>query len=243
MKKEISNLLNKVALKLLRMSRAIYSERLKIPPECHFEGLGNLALDYVLKDKSFATVLDVGSGSGIHSDYFTNNGKSATRFDFGRSRAFTDQSDVIIGDFLDHQFQDKYDLVWASHVLEHSVHTHEFLEKLSNVAKPDSGILAITVPPAKAEFVGGHVSLWTPALLLYRMVLAGIDCSQAKVMVYGYNISVICENKRNNIDLSGLAWDYSDIERISGFLPNNISAGSDGARYGEIYQDAEIYLS
>lgn len=175
-------------------------ERQEYPtPECRYIGLdlGGIALQRCIDHYNFKTILDIGSGAGRHADAFEEAGKNVTRFDFGKSRAFTDSSsNVIIGDFVDYEFKEKYDLLWVSHTLEHTIHTQAFLEKLAKVAKEDSGILAISVPPAKSEFVGGHVSLWTPALLLYRLVLAGFDCSEAEILLYGYNISVIVKNKK-----------------------------------------------
>ena len=115
--------------------------------------LSGIALDYVLDQEKFDTVLDIGSGPGEHADAFEAAGKKVFRLDYGKSRAFTDSANVIIGDFITHEFDRKFDLVWASHVLEHTIYTHEFLQKLFDVTS-DSGFVAITVPPAKAEFVG-----------------------------------------------------------------------------------------
>lgn len=204
----------------------------------HLSGVG---LNYLLEKKKFKTVLDIGSGSGEHANEFEKFGKEVTRFDFGKSRAFTDSGKVLIGDFVKHTFDKKYDLVWASHVLEHTVHTHAFLTKIHEAVKPN-GLVAITVPPAKPEFVGGHVTLWTPALLLYRLVLAGFDCSNAKVFLYGYNISVILTATKNGIDISELAWDYNDINRLRQWLPKGLKVGIDGSRYGKIFKGAEIFF-
>ena len=203
--------------------------------------LSGIALDYVLDQEKFDTVLDIGSGPGEHADAFEAAGKKVFRLDYGKSRAFTDSANVIIGDFITHEFDRKFDLVWASHVLEHTIYTHEFLQKLFDVTS-DSGFVAITVPPAKAEFVGGHVTLWTPALLLYRLVLAGFDCSNAKVFVYGYNISVIVPAKRNAVDLDSLAWDFNDIERLKAWFPKDIHPKIDGARYGKVFSGAHIFF-
>ena len=201
-----------------------------------------VALDYVIKNKNFRTVLDVGSGGGKHSDIFEKEGKIVTRFDFGKSRAFTDDSQKIIyGDFLDYDFKTSYELVWVSHVLEHTLYTHQFLQKILNVGSKNA-IVAITVPPAKPEFVGGHLTLWTPALLLYRMVLAGFDCSNAKVLVYGYNISVVCEIQKNSLSISDLAWDLHDIKKIEKWLPKDLNLLADGSRYGTIYKGADNYF-
>lgn len=216
----------------------------KVRPKIEFDksNLSDLAIDYVIKNKKFKTVLDIGSGSGVHANYFDSKGKIVTRFDFGKSRAFTDNnSDVIVGDFIEHSFHNTYDLVWASHVLEHTIHTHEFLVKIKKVTNPN-GVVAITVPPAKSQFVGGHVTLWTPALLIYRMVLAGFDCSNAKIMSYGYNISIICENVDNDLSLENLYWDFNDLERIKKYLPEELDPKIDGSKFGDVYKDAQVYF-
>jgi hypothetical protein len=88
-------------------------------------------------------------------------------------------------------------LVWCSHVLEHQPNAGLFLAKLIRDCR-DGGILAITVPPAKTEIVGGHVSLWNAGLLLYRLALTGIDCRDARVKTYGYNVSVIVRASRSD---------------------------------------------
>lgn len=204
----------------------------------------DLAMTKLIEDDTynFNSVLDIGSGSGEHADYFSSSGASVTRFDFGKSRAFTDQSkDVIIGDFLDYSFLKQYDLVWASHVLEHSIFEHDFIKKITMVCKPN-GLIAITVPPAKPHFVGGHVSLWTPALLIYRLVLAGIDCSEAETLVYGYNITVIVRNTPNNIELQELCWDNNDLDRLERYFPNGFEKSEDGSLFGTRYLGASNFF-
>lgn len=232
LKRKLLKLISKINPKLKPLPNA---ELVRNHP---FSGI---ALNYLLEKESFKTVLDIGSGSGKHADTFEKHGKEVTRFDFGKSRAFTDDNKVLIGDFVSYSFDGHYDLVWASHVLEHTIHTHAFLSKIRAVVKP-GGIVTISVPPAKPEFVGGHVTLWTPALLLYRLVLAGFDCSNAKVFVYGYNISVILTAIENEVVISDLAWDYNDIERLKKWFPKDLRAGMDGSRYGNIFRGAENFF-
>ncbi|WP_435140746.1 class I SAM-dependent methyltransferase [Pseudopelagicola sp. nBUS_19] len=204
--------------------------------------LSGVALNHLINEEKFNTVLDIGSGSGAHADEFENAGKDVTRFDFGKSRAFTDDGKVLIGDFVEYDFDSKFDLVWASHVLEHTVHTHTFLTKIRAVTKP-GGLVAITVPPAKPEFVGGHVTLWTPALLLYRLVLAGFDCSKAQVFVYGYNISVVLNVCENNLDISELAWDFNDIDRLKMWFPEDLVSKTNGSKYGKIFKGVDNFFA
>lgn len=116
-----------------------------------------------------------------------------------------------------------YDGVWMSHVLEHLHDTHAALIKIHQVIK-DGGIIGVTVPPLKHEIVGGHVSLWNSGLLLYRLVLAGFDCSKAAVKSYGYNCSVVV--RRKPAKLPDLNHDRGDIEALSHFFPIPVSGDS-----------------
>ena len=172
------------------------------------------ALDKVLS-MEFQTVLDVGAG-GDHADTFRNNGKTVTTLNF------TDAD--ICSDFLTAKVG-AYDLVWASHVLEHCPNPNLFLKKAYSCLN-SGGILAITVPPLKHEIVGGHVSLWNPGLLLYHLVLAGFDCSEASVKEYGYNISVVLRKKQAK--LPALSMDCGDIEKLARFFPFPAQHGFDG---------------
>ncbi len=179
----------------------------------------DLALWKVLTDYDFDTVLDVGGGAGEHGEVFCAFGKHVTGVDYGKSVYFERRNlrrDVIVGDFNTLRLAHRYDLVWCSHVLEHQLNPHHFLQRLHE-ATAEGGVLAITVPPAKHEIVGGHVSLWNPGLLLYRLVLAGFDCRQARVRQYGYNVSVIVEKR--SIELPELAYDCGDVRRLRAFLP------------------------
>lgn len=227
----------------MKNNQPIIKKSPKLPPE--YENLtANIALYKLLKNGKFNTVLDIGSGAGDHAAILEAAGKKVTRFDFGKSRAFDSEGEsdkTIIGDYLTYKFSQEFDCIWASHVLEHTVFTHEFLVKLTKDCRPN-GTIVITVPPAKAQLVGGHVTLWTPALLLYRAVLAGIDCSNAKIMRYGYNISLIAQNKANNVDLSELAWDLHDIDRLKAYFPKGVEVRMNGDYVGTVYEDAQINM-
>jgi SAM-dependent methyltransferase len=183
----------------------------------------DLALWQVLADYDFDSVLDVGGGAGEHAEVFSAFGKKVTSVDYGKSVYFERRDvrrQVIIGDFNTLDLPERYDLVWCSHVLEHQLDAHRFLQRL-HLATREGGILALTVPPAKNEIVGGHVSLWNAGLLLYRLVLAGFDCRGARVRSYGYNISVLLEKR--SITLPELAFDSGDVRRLRPFLPTALA--------------------
>jgi SAM-dependent methyltransferase len=162
--------------------------------------------------EDFDTVLDVGCGNGAHAREFERAGKKVTTI------AYTGEADII-GDYLTTDFKSRFDCLWLSHVLEHQKNVGLFLQKcFSDLNK--GGILAVTVPPMKQQIVGGHLTCWNAGLLLYNMILAGFDCSEAKVKTYGYNVSVIVRKKQvPEKVLASLVWDCGDIERLSRFFP------------------------
>ena len=61
--------------------------------------------------------------------------------------------------------------------------------------------------------------------------------------MYGYNISVILNVHENNIDLSELAWDFNDIERLKKWFPVDLKARINGAKYGKLYKGADIFFN
>lgn len=175
-----------------------------------------------LLEHDFDTVIDIGSGTGEHAKYLRDKGKQVTTV------SLEPPADKI-GDFMG-MVLDPVEAIWASHVLEHQRNPGKFLERCFSLLTPN-GILAVTVPPAKHNIVGGHVNLYNAGILLYQMILAGFDCSQASVKSYGYNISVVVKKKKAN--LPPLRMDSGDINRLAEFFPMEVREGFDG-QIGEI---------
>lgn len=195
--------------------------------------LADHALEKLIKDYQFKSVLDIGCGEGVHSDIFLENKKDVTAVDYGNSPYFKKNKNrigTIIGDFNEYKFTEQYDCVWCSHLLEHQLNPNMFLIKVNSVLK-EGGVLAITVPSIEREnkncytVVGGHVTCWYAGILLYQLVLAGFDCSEASVKKYrysrGYNVSVIVKKRKINV-LDKLVFDNGDIKTIQKYLPKSI---------------------
>jgi len=178
----------------------------------------NEALEKLLSSYKFDTVLDVGCGKvALHAKYMQNYGKKVTGIDFYPPEGAIFRA--IKGNYMQLVHEDTYDCLWVSHVLEHQLDVQAFLRKVhSNLV--EGGVLAVTVPPRKDNIVGGHLSMWNMGLLLYRLILAGFDCSEAIGKKYGYNVSVIVKKRSIDIDWSSLAFDTGDIERLYKYFPN-----------------------
>jgi SAM-dependent methyltransferase len=177
------------------------------------------AIEKLLKDFNFSTVLDIGCGKGIHSNIFKKYNKSVTSTDY-----YKRFPDVIEGLYQDLEFE-PHDVTWASHVLEHQLNVNDFLKKVRKETK-EGGYTCITVPPLKHPIVGGHVCLWNAGLLLYNLVLAGFDCKTACIKKYGYNITVIA--KASSFDLPKLNYDSGDITALKLWLPEFCEEGFNG---------------
>lgn len=193
-----------------------------------FEGeelRGQKILDKLLECE-FDTVLDVGAGKFDHSRIFNDHGKIVDAVDYGNSVYFNSNTSNIdfinelhIGDFNKIEFDKTYNAIWCSHILEHQTNVGLFLRKLYDLLD-DDGYLAIVVPPRKPLIVGGHVTIWNAGLILYNLVLAGFDCSDAKILQYDYNIGVIIRKKSVDIkDYENISMDKGDIELLSKYFP------------------------
>jgi len=158
-------------------------------------------------------VLDLGCGKDqVHSDIMRSCGVNVKTCDLDKNSDFS-------GFYEEIEFKEKFDAIWCSHTLEHVLNPHGFLVKIRNDIK-EGGILSITVPPLKHNIVGGHVNLFNAGLLLYRMILAGFDCSNCEIKKYGYNISIIMEVKTIQDDLpQDLSYDIGDIEKLQKYFP------------------------
>lgn len=207
---------------------------------------GYEAFRFVCDKYSFNTVLDVGSGAGKQSEAFIKEGKRVTAIDYGKSKRIIQMQDKydsaffnqIIGDINTIELDRKFDLVWTCHVLEHQLNVQQFLERLVGFVN-EGGIIAITVPPYKSEIVGGHVSIWNSGLLIYRLILAGVDCKDAHIKKYGYNISIVVKKKTINV-LDRIGYDVGDLKILRQYFPPEIdfyteTLGRDFCFEGNLY--------
>ena len=174
-----------------------------------------------------ATVLDIGGGNMLAADYFNGKGSSVDVCDFPSSPylSFRDNSadsparTFYAGDFNSIQIEERYDLVWASHVLEHQENVGSFLKKVVAVCSED-GYIALAVPPRKPFIVSGHINLFNPGLLVYRVILAGVDCSNAKIFQYDNNICLLV--KRVPASIPPINYDIGDLGLLKRFFPKDL---------------------
>lgn len=160
------------------------------------------------------TVLDIGVGPGIHARAFLGTGAKVTGVDI-RPDPFEAWDALNDPHFLKNythvhnameliekkEDSEPFDLVWSCHVLEHVPNVHEFLVQIHDYLK-DDGWLYIAVPVnAQDRLHIGHLSIWTPALLIYNLICAGWDCSDAKWYT-SYQTIGLCVQKKIIEDMS-----------------------------------------
>lgn len=187
---------------------------------------GSEALWRLLECNDVRTVLDIGSGTGEQAAIMRAAGRKVITV------SMEEPADHL-GDFCGMVFDEQFDAIWASHVLEHQPDVGFFLRCCFETLR-DGGVLAITVPPIKHDIVGGHLTVWNAGLLLYNLIIAGFDCRTARVSpVYSsgpgyppYNISVIV--RKVAAHLPALRFDSGDIERLAAFFPCPVKQGFDG---------------
>lgn len=174
------------------------------------------------------TLLDVGCGDCTHARHFCENGILVTGVDIKPPKFSHPNFKFIPSFFSDLKITKKFDIVWASHIIEHMLDPQKFLEDAKTYLAPN-GWLCLTFPPLKHSIVGGHINLFNAGIILYRAVLAGYDCSTVKIHQYGYNISVFIQNSDISVPIKDLNFDKGDIEIISKYLPEGYNfQGFDG---------------
>ena len=183
----------------------------------------------MIKKMNPKTVLDVGSGGGFHANELIRNGANVTCIDLGTSiyakSSKIKNLKIINTDFNYYNSVDKFELVWASHILEHQRNIGLFIEKLIECCEED-GHICITVPDPHRNLWGGHLSIWSPGFLAYNIVMCGLDISSS-IFIGGHNeFSILFRPIRIKLP-DDLTYDHGDISKLSCYFPQELTEGSD----------------
>ena len=125
------------------------------------------------------TCLDIGSGSGLHAKGLRTAGLEVTTLD---KYALT--ADIKQG-FMEYDFEQQFDYIFCSHVIEHQRNCGLFLDKIFDVLS-DKGILILSAPKHAAEaMVEGHINSFVLPLLIQQMIYSGFDLKSGKLLSCG----------------------------------------------------------
>lgn len=174
-----------------------------------------------LKELKVKRVLDLGAGKCEQAKWIIENTDAhVTSVSLNEPPEWNHKRHKYIkGDVLKVLPMGKFDCVFASHVLEHQPNINNFMKLCVNELEV-GGYLVITVPPIKHQIVGGHLSYWDAGMVLYHMVLAGLNCKNPMIKQYDYNITVIVKRDKVVPDLSNLYYDLGDIKKLSSYFPD-----------------------
>lgn len=186
------------------------------------------ALEKIINDFKHQSVLDIGCGQGIQGRIMQDYGKNVTGITISNEAGYDGKclKNVVYGDFEKLKLEKKYDIVWASHILEHVIDIDGFLKKMKSVIA-DDGCVAITVPK-ETSILLPHIHTFSAGRLLRYMVCAGYDCRNAEILEYGYNISIILPNTKfilTEYDIDGFvneSRNSTGADEIFKFLPPEI---------------------
>lgn len=170
----------------------------------------------LLRDYSFKTVLDVGSGMGEHKRFFELFQKQVVTCNLQPPADF-------VGDFLEAPIEGPFDVIWCSHVLEHQRNPGLFLDKMYSLLK-DGGILALCLPRHPQErLVAGHFTTWSVVLACQHLIHAGFDCKNIS-MFSTYEIGLIVKKNTSALKPSSIVRPW---EAIKDFFPPTAQLGSE----------------
>jgi len=177
-------------------------------------------LEYAL-EKEPKTVLDLGVGNGVHAKAFIGRGAHVTGVDVRQAphehERYTHVEMPIELMDMEDDFE-PYDMVFCSHTLEHLPNVQLALVSMSNYLK-DDGWLCLAVPSGPQDRLHiGHLTLWTPALLVYNLICAGWDCSDAEWYTSNQTIGLIMQKKR----IEDMTWRTglpNEVNSVNEFTP------------------------
>ena len=166
------------------------------------------------------TMLDIGAGDPpVHAHKFQAAGLDVYTNDLYDTADYVGMYTTLP------PFEEQFDNIWCSHILEHQRNVGVFLDRVHGDLK-EGGLLAITVPPFKPNIVGGHLTLWNMGLLMYNLILARFDCSGAWYSSYGYHHSIVLAKR--TITLPPLSYGRGDIEALAPYFPIQVRQGFHG---------------
>ncbi|ARE41304.1 hypothetical protein RGUI_3163 [Rhodovulum sp. P5] len=166
------------------------------------------------------SLIDVGAGTTDHGVLFRQFYAEA----FSNDLLEREDPFHITGDILTTDLGRKFDVVYASNILEHQKNVGHFLERLIDLCADDGHLVVIVPHQHLHKLLFGHLTSWTVGILVYNLVMAGIDCSEARLCRGRHEISIIVRNRKTEQigDIArsaavGLHWEADDLKKYFPF--------------------------
>ena len=174
----------------------------------------------------YKTAIDIGSGAGIQTEILRAAGLEVFQLD-----KYSDKAEYKV-DFISHNFDQKFDIVYCSHVIEHQRNVGNFLDKIFDVMS-DDGLLLISAPKHPAEnLINGHLNCFYFSYFIQQLIHADFDLKNGKYLSCAYIENAAIVSKARNFELSereesGHIWtekhqERSYIELVNQETQNNV---------------------
>jgi len=141
----------------------------------------------------FKTCLDIGSGEGVHTAILRH-----ARLEVFQVDKYSNTAEYKV-DFIEHEFNRKFDVIFCSHVIEHQRNVGLFLDKIFDLLS-DDGILIISAPSEDHNLIEGHLNSFNVPLFLQQMIHAGFDCKNGKFLSTVENSFIVSKAKDFELD-------------------------------------------
>ena len=146
--------------------------------------------------KPGSRILDIGTGTGVHMEYFAERGMTPVGLDMQDDIfLFKDRFELILSHSNNANIApESFDYIFSSHVLEHCGDVRAALLQWKKWLKPSGGGMIVIVPPYQEDVVSWHWNIgWNIGQLALFLVAVGLDCSNSMFMniqgnVCGYGI-------------------------------------------------------
>lgn len=160
----------------------------------------------------YKSCIDIGSGAGVQTEILRTAGMEVFQLD-----KYSNTAEYRV-DFLKHDFDRKFDIVFCSHVIEHQRNVGTFLDKIFDILS-DDGLLIITAPKHAAEtMIEGHLNCFFLTYFTQHLIHAGFDLKAGKFLSCGGIENSAIVPKAKNFDLDersedGYQWTAKHRER------------------------------
>ena len=129
--------------------------------------------------EKYKTALDIGAGMGVQTEIMRHAGLEVFQLD-----KYSESADFQV-DFIEHEFKQKFDIIYCSHVIEHQRNVGAFLDKIFDILE-DDGLLLMSAPTHPAErLIEGHLNCFFTTYFIQHLIHAGFDCKNGKFLSCG----------------------------------------------------------
>lgn len=146
-------------------------------------------LTLLLRQHRFQSVLDLGQVDLQRLALLAEGGRQVTGV-VTSAVASLQTPNVTLRQDIPLDPETPFDCVIAIDLLQRQVDPQAFLRRAHRMLA-EGGVLALSVPAMRYPLVTGDLTIWSGGLLLYHLVLSGLDCRNVKMLTQGEQIFLV----------------------------------------------------